>query len=228
MASNDRQAPGTPLAALSSLRSVPEASKREALLLLQTAYALLLANHGQLTSLRARQAIDAMSLGFELNGLPSFDREFSGQCGGRFAEAQVYVRHALEALGATAPEPREGLKVMSRSESVFDGLFDLLALEAASSNLQQNRRFSGEVCAVYEAVRRSSPELSRLTKPLTDLDQDTGESGESSLIRFFEYLSPVLGSPRFWPRSKFIAAGALAVLVVGLFVTSIVSAILKR
>src|SRR6185369_7405077 len=124
-----------------SLKVLSASQKEKALALLETAHALLLANHGQLSSLSARQAVDSTSFDFQFNALPGFDREYSGQCVGRFTEAQMYVRRALEELGVSSPSSQGGLRVIGRAETVFDGLFDLVALAADAKNLQQNRRF---------------------------------------------------------------------------------------
>ncbi len=193
------------LAPSQSLDASSPQAKEEALSFFATAHALLLANHGHLTSLTARQAVDSLQPVFGLNMLPGFDRESSAQCVGRFTEAQMYVRHALGALGVSATAPRDGLRVVSRMETVFDGLFDLAALAQQESNLRQNLRFGNEVREAYDAVRLSDPVLAHRTQALASFDLDTGEKGVG---RFFDYASPVVGSPRFWSKDKvFVCVG---------------------
>ena len=99
---------GKSLAPSEALTSSSSLDKENALRLLATAYALLLANHGQLTSIAVKQPSAGRPLDFEQNLFSGFDREFLGQCIGRFTEAQMYVRRALADLGVSV-RPRDGL-----------------------------------------------------------------------------------------------------------------------
>ena len=174
--------------------SVP--TRRQALSLLATAYGLLLANHGQLTSMTKRQKADALGLGSDSR----FDPEFSSQCGGRFAEAQIYVRQALELLGVRV-QPREGLQLVSRAESLYDGLIsDLAAVRVDQANLADNTRLAGEVAGTYDAIRRSAPELGGV-RPLATLEDDVPKT---ALERLYGVITPYWGDPRFWSTSRWI------------------------
>jgi hypothetical protein len=189
-------------------------TRQEALSLLETAYALLLANHGQLSSIAAGQAVDTASVQWGVNMLPGFDREQSAQCVGRFTEAQMYVRRATETLGGSPESPAEALRVLGRSEEVFDGVFDLLALVASLENLSQNKRFGEKVFAIYAAIRESDPQLLGRTKPLASFDLDTGEKGAA---RVLDAVAPLLGSPRFWSTDKYVVFVGLPLLAVAAY-----------
>src|SRR5262245_8635026 len=126
--------------------TAPPEQKLRALELMQTAYMLLLANHGQLSSLQARQALDALNTGAELNLLRNFDHERSGQAASRFVEAQAYLRQGLEMLGVSAREQLQSqLHLVGKAEAIFDGLFDLVALKQLADNVDQNKALARNV-----------------------------------------------------------------------------------
>ena len=185
--------------------------KAEALELMRTAYLLLLANHGQATTLASRQALDATDLRFELNPLRSFEREFSGQVASRYTEAQLLLRQALARAGVAQPDDLgPALGVVSTAESYFDGLFDLIALNTYLENLAQNERLARQVEELFAEIRAAEPRLMQAVRPLPTFDHDTGETG---IWAWIDKLGLTVGSARFWPWSRWVAVFVAPIVI---------------
>ena len=206
---------GATIQAMGAENAVSREARVEALELLRTAYMLLLANHGQATSLLAQQAVDAHD-GFQLpsgfDPLRSFDREWASQIAGRYAEAQLHVRNAVSLLGIARFEHLgTQLKIAGAAEAHFDGFFDLLALKTHAANHTTNQEFALAVQRLFEAIRGSDSHLAKRMRPLPSFDHDTGTTGISALG---DRVGLLVGAPRFWSRSRWVAIIAAILLPV--------------
>lgn len=181
--------------------TAPVSARRAALAHLATAHNLLLANDGQARALRARKfadAHDALSAP-EVRLFRDHTHEESLQVNARFVEAQLYIRHALDALGVRVDASGTLLPVIGRAEAYLDSVFDLWAAKQAQSAVAQNAALGAKVRAAHEAIRTSSPELAtveRLELP------DEGLAVHEAVGQVLGL--PGVGSPRFWSTGKWV------------------------
>jgi len=194
--------------------TAPVSARREALAHLATAHNLLLANDGQARALRARKFADvhdALSAP-EVRLFRDHTHEESLQVNARFVEAQLYIRHALDALGVRVDASGTLLPVIGRAEAYLDSVFDLWAAKQAQSAVAQNAALGAKVRAAHEAIRTSSPELATVER------LELPEEGLAVHEAVGQVLGlPGVGSPRFWSTGKWVlvilqATMALAVV----------------
>jgi hypothetical protein len=197
------------------LQSIPLDRRARALSHLGTAYAILLANHGQASTLVTRKTVDmgsgplAPELGF--NFLRDRTHEESLDVAARFNQAQSFLYHAFDELGIARPPP-EAVKSIGTAEAHFDSmLLDMLAASTAANTRRANSSLADRVRAAYEAVRASDPALAA-AKPLESLEIDTHSQFMDGVGEAFGFAG---GSMQFWSTGKWIMViliglGALA------------------
>lgn len=204
-----------------SAASLP--ARRAALEHLETAHHLLLANDAQARALRARKVVDARNALSvpSLNLFRDTTHDESVHVRARFVEAQLYVRHALDALGLPITAEGALLPVVGKAEAYLDSVFDLWAVQQTRSAVEQNGALAASVRRAHEALRLSSPALSAV-QPLEA--EEGGLAVREAAGEVFGL--PGVGATQFWSPGKWvlmITLGLLTLAVLGFFVTALVA-----
>lgn len=186
-----------------NLQAIPLDRRARALSHLGTAYAILLANHGEASTLYARKVVDTTNSPFIPEGLHLFrdyTHEQSAHVASQIVEAQSFLFHALDELGVPRPPP-EHVKSISTAEQYFDSVFtDLLATYRARTALHSNLSLAERVRGTYDAVRASDLAL-LAAKPLEDLDTEPHQELMDGVGEMFGFAG---GSTRFWSTGKWV------------------------
>jgi hypothetical protein len=184
------------------LQAIPLDRRARALSHLGTAYAILLANHGQASTLLARKAVDTIDSPFlpGLNLMRDNTREQSGHVSSRIAEAQAFLFHACDELGVARPAA-EHVKTISTAEQYFDCVFtDLMATHRARTALNTNQTLADRVRGAYNAVRESDPALAS-AKPLEAMENEPRQALMDGLGEAMGFAG---GSFQFWSTGKWV------------------------
>lgn len=187
--------------------AAPVDIRREALGELESAYLLLLANHGQLVGLVLGHA----------RGDQVDDTRGSGQRQARFVEAQGLARNALVRLGLACRGDLCQHSTPSVALDAFGGVFDFL-LVPESTTVHENRRMGERVGALYTVVRSSDPGLGG-TRDLPAFSVDEGAASGCVFARACGWLALATGVPN--PRLWWLGA-AMTIAVLGATVALVV------